>query len=945
MYEGSRTPSNGREYREYNKEVADKDWNHSRSVFLALQEDAKEMEISNRFATHSGMQSSPAVRTLSAATPALVKRTESSSTTSNRSQTLDLETSQRSFVLKNLLEERTKRIVQLKYAKNSISSTAPFSSPETSMRPATSLSRQNDVSRHKFITRSSNHDGFLVNDGFEGEREMLGFESRISSSSIWQEQFQSILHESAGSKYLASLSKAKQNTKVKGKSVRQGSFKSHHDEAIDLIDWLTEISTRNVCSVSHIKRIPPFEKQVDSSITESFLKSLKERDLQRLRNSDFISGKSRVIIFDRKASNSQNPEGDVYFEKHLRFSSSFESGNLRRVTQVGVYEYDIQLEPDTNSNRHMQWFYFQVSNVQKGVSYKFNIVNMCKSKSLYNYGLRPLRYSECHAKSVQLGWERSCKEIAYYKSGLYYRSHSRIPFRTLTFTYVGEYDDDTVYFAHCYPYTVNQLSEDLTALMESKDASCMTNKVKLGRSPGGNDCYTLEISATAPDEILQSRKVIFILARCHPGETPSSYMMKGVIEFLVGTSPAAKKLREKFVFVIIPMLNPDGVTAGNTRTTLLGDDLNRHWHEPDQKHRPLDLFKEYLSKHRSHKEVFLAVDLHAHSRRKNIFSYGCTPSKEYIARDRLPTGYERVFPYILSKMCDAFKYEQCTFDLKKGREGTGRSVLFKDFQIRAAYTIEASFLGGNFGKYDGLHYTTADYEKFGKQFCEAVLEFSNEERMQWYLREIRAQQIADDSDESEESDYSSEGLSDDEAFPASPREVYSEVHPVEIIEKQVSPSSRAEGARPFKYITKSSEVKRDSFVVVPHVKVQVSSSHSRGSSPSNSPIEKLPSPERVALVKPPGSPTGARTKAAVKAESPVLPAASAPTMAGKNEKRKLVAKAHGLNYYDSSVLDRVRDMRKQMTGTNDEFVLLQGRISRIAGYSQRLFGANAKSDA
>jgi len=37
----------------------------------------------------------------------------------------------------------------------------------------------------------------------------------------------------------------------------------------------------------------------------------------------------------------------------------------------------------------------------------------------------------------------------------------------------------------------------------------------------------------------------------------------------------ALALREKYVFKIIPMLNPDGVIVGNYRSSLGGYDLNR----------------------------------------------------------------------------------------------------------------------------------------------------------------------------------------------------------------------------------------------------------------------------------------------------------------------------------------------------------------------------------
>ena len=59
-------------------------------------------------------------------------------------------------------------------------------------------------------------------------------------------------------------------------------------------------------------------------------------------------------------------------------------------------------------------------------------------------------------------------------------------------------------------------------------------------------------------------------------------MMKGAIDFLTGESDEAKALRDMFIFKIIPMLNPDGVTNGNYRCSLAGSDLNRRWKSPNK---------------------------------------------------------------------------------------------------------------------------------------------------------------------------------------------------------------------------------------------------------------------------------------------------------------------------------------------------------------------------
>ena len=66
------------------------------------------------------------------------------------------------------------------------------------------------------------------------------------------------------------------------------------------------------------------------------------------------------------------------------------------------------------------------------------------------------------------------------------------------------------------------------------------------------------------------------MSRQHPGETPGSYMMEGILDFL--TDPYNKEaiyLRHNCIFKIIPMINPDGVIHGNYRCCLAGVDLNR----------------------------------------------------------------------------------------------------------------------------------------------------------------------------------------------------------------------------------------------------------------------------------------------------------------------------------------------------------------------------------
>lgn len=46
---------------------------------------------------------------------------------------------------------------------------------------------------------------------------------------------------------------------------------------------------------------------------------------------------------------------------------------------------------------------------------------------------------------------------------------------------------------------------------------------------------------------------------------------------MLADTPEAKLLRETFVVYVVPMINPDGVVAGNFRTGFAGKDLNRQF--------------------------------------------------------------------------------------------------------------------------------------------------------------------------------------------------------------------------------------------------------------------------------------------------------------------------------------------------------------------------------
>lgn len=120
--------------------------------------------------------------------------------------------------------------------------------------------------------------------------------------------------------------------------------------------------------------------------------------------------------------------------------------------------------------------------------------------------------------------------------------------------------------------------------------------------------------------------------------------MKGLIDFITGDSFVAKKLRHKFIFKIVPMLNPDGVIVGNSRNSLAGKDLNRQYRTVIRETYPSIWYTKTMVKRLTDEVgVLMYCDMHAHSRKHNVFVYGCENKK---GDKRLS---EQIFPLMLHK--------------------------------------------------------------------------------------------------------------------------------------------------------------------------------------------------------------------------------------------------------------------------------------------------------
>lgn len=194
------------------------------------------------------------------------------------------------------------------------------------------------------------------------------------------------------------------------------------------------------------------------------------------------------------------------------------------------------------------------------------------------------------------------------------------------------------------------------------------------------------------------KPIVVLTARVHPGESPGSHMMHGCIDFLLHpTDMRAAALRQKFVFLIVPMINPDGVVRGHSRADSCGTDLNRMYRNPSFIQHPAPYcIKTMLEQLASSKRLALFIDMHAHANKKGTFFYGNSMSASQQLQALL-------YAKLVSLNTPYFEFPSCNFTESnmfavgkagKGKDGSSRVVLYLDTGFPLSFTIEASHVAG-----------------------------------------------------------------------------------------------------------------------------------------------------------------------------------------------------------------------------------------------------------
>jgi len=232
----------------------------------------------------------------------------------------------------------------------------------------------------------------------------------------------------------------------------------------------------------------------------------------------------------------------------MQIDSQFDGGNIEWLGGDGPADIRLAIRKDSNSDFY-QWFYFRLSGV-RGQDCALIIGNAGGAA-----------YAE--------GW-KGYQAAASYDRKHWFRVATDYDGTALTIRHRPE--RDAVYYAYFAPYSMERHADLLAWAGERPGVSLDC----LGRTLDGQAIDLLTIGEPG-----SGKRVCWVVARQHPGETMAEWWMEGFLERLLDEDdPLARRLRDLAIFHVVPNMNPDGSRRGNLRTNAAGANLNREWQEP-----------------------------------------------------------------------------------------------------------------------------------------------------------------------------------------------------------------------------------------------------------------------------------------------------------------------------------------------------------------------------
>ena len=181
---------------------------------------------------------------------------------------------------------------------------------------------------------------------------------------------------------------------------------------------------------------------------------------------------------------------------------------------------------------------------------------------------------------------------------------------------------------------------------------------------------------------LREKNIIVITARTNPGESPSSFVMKGLIDKLLNFEESnewGNYLRENFYFVIVPMVNIDGVSMGNSRCSLAGNDLTGTWDKPDRFIHPEVFYtKKLLEKLKKDNNIVFFTEMHTNYYNTDCYVLGCQSNKS------------REYGVAMTINSNLYDHGKSKFNVPVNKRAHSYGVMFSEFGVSYSFSLQIS---------------------------------------------------------------------------------------------------------------------------------------------------------------------------------------------------------------------------------------------------------------
>lgn len=164
-------------------------------------------------------------------------------------------------------------------------------------------------------------------------------------------------------------------------------------------------------------------------------------------------------------------------------------------------------------------------------------------------------------------------------------------------------------------YSYDSLLSDIS-IWESNDNVELTD---IGQSTQGRTLYELVITDQSISN--SDKKRIYIHSRTHPNEVQAHWVTDQIIEFLLSDTQLGLKMRERCIFHIVPMYNPDGVELEYSRQNANLIDIESNWNASQPEIEVVNLKARFEHLMTESNPVRVALNMHSAYACKRYFVY------------------------------------------------------------------------------------------------------------------------------------------------------------------------------------------------------------------------------------------------------------------------------------------------------------------------------------